>query len=282
MRADLHIHSRLSDGELSPAQLLERARDAGLTHMAITDHDSLKGSEELLDMAPADICTMRAAELSMADRYGLHLLIYGMTPAKRLTRRVEELARKREQRLEQMLAHLDALGMPLTVQAVKQDSRGTLGRPHLARALLEAGYVSSIQEAYDRLIGENGPAYVDGEKLTMAEALGLVREAGWVAVLAHPRNLHLTDEILESMLDVWQQQGLRGMEVYHPSARLSGYETLERMARRRGLLVTGGSDFHRDNDRGHGAIGCTAKAWHSADADLQALWQAAEQGTETV
>ncbi len=218
----------------------------------------------------------------MADRYGLHLLIYGMTPAAHLTRRVEELAEKREQRLEQMLARLDAMGMHLTPGQVKEDSHGTVGRPHLAKALLEAGYVSTIQEAYDRLIGENGPAYVEGEKLTMAEALRLVHEAGWVSVLAHPRNLHLTDEILETMLDVWQMQGLRGMEVYHPSARLSGYETLERMARRRGLLVTGGSDFHRDSDRGHGAIGCTAKAWHSADADLQALWHAAEQGTETV
>ena len=280
MKADLHIHSWWSDGGLSPAQLVERARSLGVTHMAITDHDSLRGSEELPALCP-DIRTLRAAELSMADRYGLHLLIYGLTPARTLTRRVEELAEKRERRLEQMLARLETMGMRLTAGQVKEDSHGTVGRPHLAKALLDAGYVSSLQEAYDRLIGENGPAYVEGEKLTMAEALKLVNEAGWVPVLAHPRNLHLADEVLEAMLDVWQMQGLRGIEVYHPSARLSGYETLERMARRRGLLVTGGSDFHRDNDRGHGTIGCTARAWHSAKEDIQALWRAVEQGIET-
>ena len=280
MKADLHIHSWWSDGEFSPARLLERARALGVTHMAITDHDSLRGSDELLALQP-DIRTLRAAELSMADRYGLHLLLYGVTQARVLTRRVEELAEKRKRRLEQMLDRLETMGMHLTADRVMEDSHGTVGRPHLAKALLDAGYVSTLQEAYDRLIGENGPAYVEGDKLTMAEALKLANEAGWVPVLAHPRNLHLTDEVLEAMLDVWQAQGLRGMEVYHPSARLTGYETLERMARRRGLLVTGGSDFHRDNDRGHGTIGCTARAWHSAVEDIQALWQAVEQGTGT-
>ncbi|MBR6953410.1 MAG: PHP domain-containing protein [Clostridia bacterium] len=279
MRADLHMHSQWSDGELTPAQLLARAEAAELDCMAITDHDSLRGSEALLRLHPS-IRTAWAAELSLADRYGLHLLIYGLRPAPALVQRLEALAQQRERRLQQMLDRLAAMDIFLAPEEVRKDSHGTLGRPHLAKALLKAGYVSTIQEAYDRLIGENGPAYVEGEKLTMAEALCLAQEAGWVPVLAHPRHLHLADEMLESLLDAWQRQGLQGMEVYHPSARLSGYETLERMARRRGLLVTGGSDFHREGEGGMGAVGCTARAWHSAEKDVEALWTAMEQGAE--
>jgi predicted metal-dependent phosphoesterase TrpH len=277
MKADLHVHSSWSDGELSPAQLMKRGLRAGLTHMVITDHDSFRGSEALLALN-SPLHTLRAAELSMEDRYGLHLLIYGKNPADNLTRRVRELAEKREKRMQQMLDRLGEMDIHLSLEQVRQGSHGTVGRPHLAKALVEAGHVATPQEAFERYIGQNGPAYVSGEKLCMAEALRMANEDGWVPVLAHPRDLHLPDEILETMLDVWQAQGLRGVEVYHPSARAGGFDILERMARRRGLLVTGGSDFHRDNDSGHGAIGSTARAWHGMNTDIQALWAAVEHG----
>ena len=161
--------------------------------------------------------------------------------------------------------------MPLQEESLAH--QGTVGRMHIARAMVTAGYVATIQEAFDRYLGEGCPAYVPGERLSMEEALPLMRRSGFVPVLAHPTLLGMHDMALRPLLCTWQRQGLMGVEVYHPSRTGRGFGALARMARRMGLLVTGGSDFHQEGDS-HGLPGCTADSWIAADRDVQALLDA--------
>lgn len=277
MKPDLHMHSTLSDGVLSPESLVDEAVSAGVTIMAITDHDTFAGSDLLRGIATA-IPVIPGVELSMRDMHGLHLLGYGRTEARPLRETVERLAQQRVERAREMLRKLSALGMPLEWKALERKYRGTVGRPHIARAMVHAGYVSRMQEAFDLYLGHDKPAYVPGERLSMEEALPLMRENGFVPVLAHPYELQLPEEQLLPLLDKWQAQGLMGVEVYHPSARSHGFEALDRMARRRGLLVTGGSDFHQENDK-HGRIGSTAAFWARAQEDVNALLETMERPT---
>ena len=173
-----------------------------------------------------------------------------------------------------MVEKLNALGYPLDYDEIAREAKGSVGRPHIARAMVSHGYVVDTREAFDRFLADGAPAYVAGERLSMAEALPLMRESSFVPVLAHPMELEKTGALLRHLLGVWQEQGLRGVEVYHPSA---GRATplLDLTARRMGFLVTGGSDFHGDGDR-HGMVGCTAPMWARAADDVEKLLQAVE------
>lgn len=275
MKADLHLHSTCSDGVLTPQLLAEEAQRAGVTIMAVTDHDTFEGSDQLRS-AGSPIPVIPGVELSLNDLPGLHLLAYGYTDAPTFRRAVAQLSDQRVIRARQMLQRLQQLGMPLDWQLLQQKYHGTVGRPHIARAMVHAGYVKSMQEAFDRFLGHQKPAYVPAQRLSMAEALPLILGDGFLPVLAHPYELKLEEHLLEPLIDKWTDMGLRGMEVYHPSAAAHGYTALERMARRHGLLVTGGSDFHQQNDR-HGQIGSICAAWTTAGDDMQALLQALTQ-----
>lgn len=274
MKIDLHMHSTGSDGVLTPPLLVEKAISMGVTALAITDHDTFAGVDTLRGKAcGAEI--LPGVELSLRDRRNMHLLGYGLGQATSLHRKVEELAARRVERALKMVALLRQAGMPLDADALLADCGGTIGRPHIARAMVAAGYAAHVREAFDRYLGEGRRCYVAGERLSLAEALPLMRESGFVPVLAHPRLMGLGDQTLMALLPGWQAQGLMGLEVYHPSAEAKGYAALDRMARRQGLLVTGGSDFHQEGD-GHGLPGCTAAAWHHAVEDFAALKAAME------
>ncbi len=274
MIADLHMHTTASDGVLSPEKLVDYAAVRGVTLMAVTDHDTFDGADQLRGQATA-IPVITGVELSMADMHGLHLLGYGTADAPELRDTVRRLAEHRLDRARLMVEKLTSLGYPLDYDALCAACEGSVGRPHIARAMVAAGYVKDTKQAFAQIIGNDGPAYVPSVRLTMAEALPLLRRNGFVPVLAHPAEVTQHHPTLQALLDTWQKQGLMGMEVYHPSNQKMGYSALEAMARRIGLLVTGGSDYHCEDDK-HGLPGCTALHWHSAREDAAALMQAME------
>ena len=249
----------------------------GVTVMAVTDHDTFEGCDSLRDAA-LPIPVIPGVELSLRDMPGLHLLGYGLTSAPVLRGRVAELARMRVGRAEAMVRRLRDMGIALDWERITAACRGTVGRAHVARALVAEGYSATMQEAFDRYLGEGKPAYVPGERMSMAEALPLLRGEGFVPVLAHPALLNKDDMTLRQLLEAWATRGLMGVEVYHPS--LMGREAaLERMARSMGLLVTGGSDYHQDGDS-HGQMGATAEGWQRVEEDMTALWNALRTGEE--
>ena len=255
MIPDLHMHTTASDGTLAPMALAEYAAGRGVTIMAITDHDAFDGADSLRG----------------ADMKGLHLLGYGMTDASELRQTVRELAEKRFTRAERIVDKLGQMGFLLDYEAIRQSAKGTVGRLHIARAMVDKGYVRNTEAAFNKYIGEDREGYVPNESLTMAQALPLMRRNGFVPVLAHPAELELKETMLRMLIESWQQQGLMGVEVYHPSQQKRGFAPLDAAVRRMGLLVTGGSDFHSGTDRRHGQPGCTAQHWHNAQEDVEAL-----------
>ncbi len=285
MLPDLHLHTNCSDGVLSPELLMHECSMQGITLMAVTDHDTMAGSD-ILCKEEHSIPVIPAVELSMADLPGLHLLGYGLAEGKKLREKIAELATLRDKRARLMLERLKEMGMPISYKELlaKRHLEGgpesTIGRPHIARALVRGGYCKNMQEAFAKYIGNEKPAYIPSERMHIEQAICLLNESGFLPVLAHPRELHLEDHFLESLLDKYCMFGLKGLEVYHPSARNKGYEPLLNMARRRGLLVTGGSDFHQENDNKHGRIGSTAYAWDSKEEDIAAFMEALQNGIQ--
>ncbi len=279
MKPDLHMHTTSSDGTLSPRELVRMAAGLGVSIMAITDHDTLDGADSLRGME-TEIPVLVGTELSIRDMRGLHLLGYGMSEAPELRRTICDLAQKRLGRARRMVEKLADMGMPMDYDALCATCGGTVGRLHIARAMLAHGYVRDTREAFDRWIGEDGPAYVDGERLNMSQALTLMRRNGFVPVLAHPAELGLDDLTLRMLLESWQKQGLMGVEVYHPSQKGKGFGPLDAMVRRMGLLVTGGSDYHASQDGRHGEPGAMAQYWRQAEKDTEALLHAMRAAAE--
>ena len=269
MKPDLHMHTTASDGVLSPRELVDFAVSRGVTMMAITDHDTFEGTDTLRDMQ-LPLRLIPGVELSLRDMPHLHLLGYGLGEAPALREATATLKENRAHRADRIIDRLEEHGMPIDRERLHSRVQGTIGRPHIAQAMMERGYVASIHEAFARFIGDDCPCYVPGERFSMAEALQLMRDGGFVPVLAHPLSLEVEESKLYTLVRHWQDQGLMGMEVYHPSAMGGEYAALERMARRRGLVVTGGSDFHRVNDS-HADVGSTAILWRHAEEDVDAL-----------
>ncbi len=250
---DLHAHSTASDGVLSPAQLVAHAAHLGLKVLAITDHDSTDGvAEGVVAASERGITLIPGVEIN-TDVPGneVHVLGYFVDIARQSFQ--DELARLREGRLgraRRMVEVLGKLGAPISLQRVLElAGEGSIGRPHIAQALIEAGHVASFNEAFDRYIGRNGPAYVPRMKFSPVEACILIRSAGGVPVLAHPVYFGPGGVIkkpfdLDLMLPELLAAGLLGIEVYYPGYDAVTTEYLMNVARRYGLLPTGGSDFH--------------------------------------
>ena len=268
-KPDLHMHSTYSDGAAAPLGLVELAVQAGVDVMAVTDHDTFEGTDTLRGKT-LPLRLIPGVELSLRDMPHLHLLGYGMGEAKALREATATLKQNRANRAEKIIDRLEAHGMPIDRERLHARVQGTVGRPHIAQAMIERGYVASIHEAFARYIGDDCPCYVASERFSMAEALRLMREGGFVPVLAHPLSLEVEEMRLYALVRHWQDQGLMGMEVFHPSAMGGEYAALDRMARRRNLLVTGGSDFHRANDS-YADVGSTAVLWRHAEEDMNAL-----------
>lgn len=268
------MHSAFSDGVLPPRLLAEKAAALGVTIMALTDHDTFAGVDALKgEDTPIPVVT--GVELSLRDMPGLHLLGYGSRADGQLRQVVDDLARKRQHRARQMVANLAAMGLPLDWEDMTRGYAGTVGRAHIARALVKAGYAATVQQAIQRYLAEDKPAYVPGERLSMGEALPLMRASGFVPVLAHPALLGKEPATLHALIAHWQKQGLMGVEVFHPSL-MGRTAPLERMVRRMGLLVTGGSDYHQDGDD-HGMPGSICAPWRRPEEDAARLLAAMEK-----
>ncbi|MCR4399893.1 MAG: PHP domain-containing protein [Syntrophomonadaceae bacterium] len=242
---DLHVHSTASDGLVSPQEVVDEAWGLGLRGLAITDHDTVAGIEPAqehlrqrgyaLDLVPAIELN---AELGPNE---VHILGYFIDPAcPPLLGRLQEIKEARRQRAVSMVEKLNRLGYRVSLDRVRELAGGdVMGRPHIGRALVEQGYVASLSEAFARLIGMGKPAYVPRYKFVPAEAVQMVRRAGGVPVLAHPGLLG-NDVLVEELLEL----GIEGLEVYYPEHSPQEVERYLRLARRRRLLVTGGSDYH--------------------------------------
>ncbi len=257
-QVDLHTHTTASDGSLSPTQLVARAARLALKVIAITDHDTTAGVAEAMAAGRAEgVEVIPGVEIN-TDVPGseVHVLGYFVDPDHAELN--EQLARIREGRVgraRRMAEVLTEMGAPVSFERILQIAgEGAVGRPHVAQALLEAGHVRSFQDAFDRYIGRSSPAYVEREKFTPAQACALIRRAGGLPVLAHPvffdrygaiRGVVDFDQALPELIAA----GLAGLEVYYPNYDAVTNEYLLGIARRFGLLVTGGTDFH--GVRGH-------------------------------
>lgn len=250
---DLHIHSNRSDGALAPSDVVELAAARGLRAVALTDHDTIAGTGEALEAGLAfGVEVIAGTEISL--RWGgatFHLLGYGMRPeAPPLREALDFLAESRRARNPRMAARLRDLGVDVTWEEILAEAGDSLvGRPHFARVLLRKGVVSSIQEAFDRFLGRAAPAYVDKQRLAPAEACDVIARSGGVAVLAHPGLVERDyPGRLPAVLDEMLRLGMQGIEAFH--SRHSPEQTASYLdfARRHGLVVTGGSDFHRTEE----------------------------------
>jgi predicted metal-dependent phosphoesterase TrpH len=238
---ELHCHTTFSDGTLTPTELVHAAVSAGVRALAITDHDTISGWDEAIATAiPYNLEIVPGVELSTVHRdRSLHIL--GFYPdANKLCAPLSERLEGRKRRAHQMVANLESLGYPISLPELGEGIAPS--RPHLARALVEAGHVQSIREAFDRLLGDDQPAYVDYDKFSISEGIALLRNCGAVPVWAHPYLFRggEVEEVLEELLNA----GVMGIEVYHPSHTPKERKNLEALCANYGLLMTGGSDYH--------------------------------------
>ena len=252
MSCDLHTHSCFSDGELRPAALVEAARAAGLEVLALTDHDTTDGIPEARARArEVGLELLPAIEISVNEDEGrtqLHMLGYGIDidePGLRTC--LSELARARVERAERCLAQLAGLGIELDADALRAGAaEGTIGRPHIARALVEAGVCRSPDDAFARYLRRGRPAFVAAPGLSARHALQVIHAAGGIASLAHPFLSAGVDAAggIEKFVGRLIALGLDALEVHHPRHSRAQRKRLGQLARRYGRLVTGGSDFH--------------------------------------
>lgn len=239
---DLHAHSTASDGALAPAQAVEAAHAAGLAAFALTDHDTLAGIAEAQHRADTlGLELVAGVELSVhRGSEELHLLGLHIRDVAALQDRLEVVRGHRRGRAERIVERLNAAGVPVTLGAVLEAAAGgAIGRPHVARALIAGGHVRDAREAFDRWLAAGRPAYVEKERLDLAEGIALVHAAGGLAVLAHPGSGGRR-ETIEPVVAA----GLDGIEVRHPSHSREDEQRLTALAAHFGLVVSGGSDWH--------------------------------------
>ena len=273
MKADLHLHSTVSDGRLTPAALVRLAAEKGLSVIAITDHDSVGGIDEAIVAAqpfPA-LKVIPGVELNTDIANGeVHILGYFIDhQSQELKQTLYSLRQSRSQRARQMIAKLDKLGIHVDWERVKQIAGdGSIGRPHIALAMQEQGYISHLQEAFNKYIGRRGPAYVERKRLTPVAAVQLVVRGGGLPVLAHPASLEHLDELLEQL----KRAGLVGLEAYYNGYSQPTIDWLVRIADKYGLIITGGSDFHGLGDDNEAPIGGVDVPWDNVE-QLVALAQ---------
>ncbi len=244
MKIDLHLHSHISDGQLSPEALVRAAAAGGLSAIALTDHDTAAGvGEATLAAQGLPLRVIPGIEVSTrSDEHEFHVLGYWIEPSSDAILRYQETAvGRRVRRMEGMVDKLRGMGIPITYEEVASAAgpARSIGRPHLARALLAAGHTRYYGEAFERYISDSGPAFVAERFPTPEEAIAMIHEAGGVAVWAHPPL-----ELLAPVLPRFVEWGVDGVECFRPALSGADVQWLEHAARAEGLFPTGGSDWH--------------------------------------
>lgn len=277
---DLHIHSTASDGTLTPSEILALAVQLGLKAVAITDHDTLSGSIcALAEGIPSSLDFLTGIEISAAAPAGyrlkgsVHILGYGIDPHHAgLCALLKKLMTARKNRNPKIIARLNELGMDLSIEELNQiTGGGTAGRPHIAQLMVNKNMASSIDDAFDRFLGKDKPAYVNKYRAPMDQAIGAINAAGGIAVLAHPylNNIH-EPSIFETFLLTLKSMGLGGIEALYPEHPKQATDLYCRLARKHGLLITGGTDFHGQVTPGI-QVGIGDGAFHVPYSIYQAL-----------
>ncbi|MDD4237153.1 MAG: PHP domain-containing protein [Desulfotomaculaceae bacterium] len=243
MEVDLHVHTIYSDGTDNPGEIVARSKAMGLGAVAITDHDTIEGIEPAIAAGRRhNFEIIPGVELG-SEYHGqeVHILGYLVNVQDReFLARLSSLRSERELRMENMVKKLHDFGFMIDMDRIKAISgEGSMGRPHLASAMVETGMVKTIAEAFDLYIGHGQPAYVPRSKLTPGEAVSMIRACGGVAVLAHP-GLHSLQVPLKELIIA----GIVGLEARHPGHNRELTSYYERLAKEKGLIATGGSDYH--------------------------------------
>jgi predicted metal-dependent phosphoesterase TrpH len=244
-RTDLHLHTRASDGELSPVELVRAAVAGRLDVIAVTDHDTVAGVPDALAAAlGTPLTVIPGVEMStLHEGREVHMLGYGVDPdAAPMLAHQETAVHRREERAREMVRRLQALGLAVewedVLRAAGADARA-IGRPHVARALLARGQVRWVGEAFDRYLGDAGPAFVRSALPATLDAIDTIRDAGGVPVWAHPER-----EVLEAFAPAFAAHGMAGLECFRPGTQPEDGKRLRGVARRLELMPTGGSDWH--------------------------------------
>lgn len=254
---DLHIHSLASDGSYSASEILRMAVGIGLEAIAITDHDTLEGSRSALKAGiPQGLSFLPGVEISVQPPAhfnlggSLHILAYGIDlndPP--LQKALDELQQARGARVPQIIERLVSIGIHISEEQVTEqlDQGGTPGRPHIAAAMVHAGFARDIDDAFDRFLGKGCPAYVDKYRLDCHRAFELIQNAGGIPVLAHPYLIKFKPpQGVHDLVDLLRSMGLMGIEAYYPRHPAQAVAEYLAIARKYDMIVTGGTDFHGD------------------------------------
>ena len=274
---DLHAHTTASDGSFSPTELVHEAVALGLTAIAVTDHDTIGGIAEAQAAAvDTGIDLVPGVELSVEDDAGrFHLLGYLFDPQnEKLASTLISIRASRDKRNQLMAARMAELGLPVTMDDVRAqagDKGEVIARPHFAKALLKAGIVNSVQDAFDRYLANGKPLYLPKEVLTPADAVALIHQAGGLAVMAHPGLVPLGDDAFDARLgQLVADTGMDGLEAYYSQHTPAQTDRFLALAKSHNLLVTGGSDFH-GTAKPHVPLGIVYQKRSASPALLDAL-----------
>lgn len=245
-RIDLHVHTTASDGTVSPAGVVELARQRGLSAIAVTDHDTASGYAEAAGAGPAlGVEVVPGIEISTKFRAAVHILGYYIDPeSEHLKPVLDWMVQDRDERNRKIVAMMAADGLPASYEEMQRRFGEVIGRPHFAELLVEWGLARDVKDAFARYVDKGQKYYVGRQFLSIQRSIGIIRDAGGVPVLAHPFQYRLDDEGLRELIELCLDSGLQGME-----CRYSGYTPeqtayLEALAEEYGLVKTGGSDFH--------------------------------------
>jgi len=270
---DLHTHTTASDGRLTPRQLIDHAGEVGLCAVAVTDHDTVDGIAEARRYA-CEVGMPFIPGIEISAEYSatgtMHILGYFIDESTRsFSDALAFLKESRKKRNPQIIERLNHYGVDITMEDVRHEAGSDqIGRPHVARAIVRKGYASSIADAFERYVKKGAPCYVNKERFLPERAIELIRKAGGIPVLAHPKTLNIDfGQELPRLLARLQEMGLMGVEAYYYSHSPSEEEYFLRLSRKLDIIATGGSDFHGDNKpkvalgRGSGSLRVPRRAY---------------------
>ncbi|SFJ05521.1 hypothetical protein SAMN04487775_1131 [Treponema bryantii] len=258
---DLHVHTTASDGQYTPAQIIQKAADKNIKVIAITDHDTTAGLEEAKRAgAELGVTVVPGIEINITFPTGeFHLLGLGLKePSKSLNIIVENVIKNRFERNSMIIQKMNEDGVDITLEELEADFPGTvLGRPHFAAELVKHGVVKTRQQAFDQYLARGRKWYVPRVCTNLDEAIVAIRESGGVPVIAHPMSLYLSWGRLPEFLTDCYEKGVVGIEAFHPGARVTECLRLEELGRKIGFVITAGSDFHGEKIRSDRRLGHT-------------------------
>ena len=251
---DLHMHSTFSDGTMTPTELVERAKDNGVEVMAITDHDNIDGLREGNIVATKlGITFINGIEISANYKNkDIHILGYFINlEDKEFTNWLKKLGEKRYTRTLKILQKLEKVGIKISIDEVKEEVRGNvIGRPHIAKVIIKKGYACTMNEVFDRYLGDGKVAYIPKIGVDMVEVVERLKSNGAVISLAHPHLISHTDDTVVNIINILVEVGLDGLELYYPSINIKKKNRYLKIMKKKKLLLTGGSDFHGLNRAG--------------------------------